>query len=349
MKMEKIACGLSLLAAGMMLAACNSGPVVTRATGFAYEAVVVMEKDYWDGPAGEAVNGQLEAPVAGLPQAEPSIKVSYSQPKDFNGLLKYVRNILIVDIDPDIYTKVSLSEEKDCWASGQLVLTLKAPSPELIADYTRQYPGRLTEIFVKEEMSRAVRQLEKTYSSTVMGVLKKNHRLALNVPEEIVYYKDTADFFWATNNASTGRMDVVVYTFPYTDPETFTAGYLVAMRDSMLKANLPGSFPGSYMATETKYLDVDYSPIELEGKYCGVMRGLWKMVGDMMGGPFVSHTRLDEKNQRVVVAEGFVYAPETDKRNYIRRIEAALFTLRLPGEYDAPEDDGKPEEGGKPK
>ena len=66
------------------------------------------------------------------------------------------------------------------------------------------------------------------------------------------------------------------------------------------------------------------------------MRGLWRMQGDMMGGPFVRHTRLDEKNHRVVVAEGFVYAPETDKRNFMRRIEAALFTLRLPGEFDEP-------------
>ena len=60
------------------------------------------------------------------------------------------------------------------------------------------------------------------------------------------------------------------------------------------------------------------------------MRGLWRMQGDMMGGPFVSHTRLDEKNHRVVVAEGFVYA------NFMRRIEAALFTLRLPGEFEEP-------------
>ena len=47
------------------------------------------------------------------------------------------------------------------------------------------------------------------------------------------------------------------------------------------------------------------------------------MKGDMMGGPFVSHARLDEKNNRVVVVEGFVFAPETDKRNFIRRIESA--------------------------
>ena len=40
----------------------------------------------------------------------------------------------------------------------------------------------------------------------------------------------------------------------------------------------------------------------------------------------------------MVVAEGFVYAPETDKRNYIRRLEAGLHTLRLPGEFDKPLD-----------
>ena len=95
-----------------------------------------------------------------------------------------------------------------------------------------------------------------------------------------------------------------------------------------MKENLPGAFPESYMTTESRF-GVDYTPITVNGKYCGVLRGLWKMVGDMMGGPFVSHVRLDEKNNRVVVAEGFVFAPETDKRNFIRRIEAALYTLRL--------------------
>ena len=41
-----------------------------------------------------------------------------------------------------------------------------------------------------------------------------------------------------------------------------------------------------------------------------------------------------EKNQRVVVVEGFVYSPATDKRNLIRRLEASLYTLRLPDELD---------------
>ena len=95
---------------------------------------------------------------------------------------------------------------------------------------------------------------------------------------------------------------------------------------------------GEGVQTE-KRAGVDYQAITLQGKYCGVMRGLWRVQGDMMGGPFVSHTRLDEQNNRVIVVEGFVYAPETEKRNFIRRIEAALYTLRLPGEFEKPVDE----------
>lgn len=184
-------------------------------------------------------------------------------------------------------------------------------------------------------MNRAISIVEKTYTSNVYRILKEKHDVTLKVPEKFDYYKDTTNFFWATNNAATGRMDIVVYTFPYTDINTFTPEYLVAKRDSVMKENMPGSFPGSYMATEARF-GVGYSAMTLHGKYCGEMRGLWKMQGDMMGGPFVSHVRLDESNNRIVVAEGFVFAPETDKRNYIKRMEASLYTLRLPGEFDEP-------------
>lgn len=329
----------------LLAGACNSGSVMTRATGLAYEIVVVMNQNDWKGEAGKAVRSELASDVPGLPQSEPAMKITYVQPKDFNGLLKYVRNILVVNIDPALYTKVTVSYENNPWAQGQVVVKLNAPSAESVVEYIHTHPRNLVDFFVKVEMNRAIGQLQKNYSTVVMDHLKKDFDVMLNAPENMTYFRDTTDFFWSSNNANTGRTDLVVYTFPYTDPETFTADYLVAKRDSVMKANLPGAFPGSYMTTETR-ADIDYTPITVNGKYCGVMRGLWRMEGDMMGGPFVSHVRLDEKNNRIVVAEGFVFAPETDKRNFIRRIEAALYTLRLPGEFDQPVEEtlGIPEE-----
>ncbi len=333
--MKKVIWGLFLVLT-IGLAGCGSSPVVTRATGMTYEVMVVMDQTYWDGAVGDAVHADLTTPVSYLPQEEPSFDVSYSAPEKFDSFLKFVRNIVMVEINPASYTKAALKYENDKWAAGQVVATLKAPDTTAVIDYLAANPHVLSDFFTKVELNRAISIVEKTYSTEVYNIVKEKQSVGLKVPEKFDYYnKEKDDFFWATNNAASGRMDVVVYSFPYVDKETFTPEYLVAKRDSVMKENLPGSFPGSYMATEKRF-GVGYEAITLHGKYCGVMRGLWKMQGDMMGGPFVSHIRLDEENNKVVVAEGFVYAPETNKRNYIRRMEASLFTLRLPGEYEEP-------------
>lgn len=322
----------------VLLGACNSSPLEKRATGLAYEIVVTMEPEIWNSEAGKAVKAELLSDVPGLPQSEPSMRITYAAPKDFNGLLTYVRNILIVKVNPGAYTKATLSFENDTWSKGQSVATLTVPDKETLFTYMNENQRILINHFTRVELDRAAALLEKTFSPLVMDSVKKKFGYELKVPETMLYYNPGAtDFFWASNNAPTGRTDIVVYTFPYTDPNTFTLEYLVAKRDSVMKLNLPGSFPNSYMTTETRFAVVDYTPITLNGKYCGVMRGLWRVQGDMMGGPFISHIRLDETNNKVVVAEGFVYSPESDKRNYIRRIEAALYTLRLPGEFDATE------------
>ncbi|MCC8152945.1 MAG: DUF4837 family protein [Tannerellaceae bacterium] len=312
----------------ILLSACSSGSVMTRATGFAYEIIAVMDNAQWNGEAGDAVKADLMGPIEGLPQPEPAFKVTFVTPSEFNGLLTYVRNILIVRIDEGMYTKVSVNSESNRWSNGQVVMTLTAPDAQSLVEWFERNPDNISAYFTKVEMDRTVQQLQTTYSSTVMEYANAMFDISIEVPADMTSTKRAQDFLWASNNANTGRTDLVIYTFPYTDADTFTKDYLVAKRDSVLKENLPGAFPDSYMATETRF-DLTYKPITVDGQYVGVMRGLWKMVGDMMGGPFVSHVVLDERYNRVVVIEGFVFAPETTKRNFIRRIESALFTLKL--------------------
>jgi len=326
-------CILSLI---ILLGGCtSSGGVLPQGTGWAYEAVVVMDQKYWDNEMGEALRAELESDVPGLLQSEPALKLTTVTPQVFDGMLYYAKNIMKVNIDAAVYTKASLKYETNIWAQNQVVLTMSAPDQETAIQFLKDKPGVVVEFFTKAEMDRVIRLLEKTYSSLVMEKLQAKFDVKLNVPAEMTFYRDTTDFFWTSNNANTGRIDIIAYTFPYTDPETFTVNYLINKRDSVLRANIPGGFPNSYMATELR-ADIDYKPISHLGKYGGLLRGLWKMVGDMMGGPFVSLTRVDEANNRIIVVESFVYAPETDKRNFIRRGEACLYTLRLPGEFDIP-------------
>ena len=336
---------ISMLVFLCVMGACNSGPVLRNATGFAYEIVVTMDKTAWDAPGGQAIKAELASDIPGLPQAEPAFKITYAMPVHFDGLLTYVRNILIVKIDKNLYTKVSLSSEKNRWAKNQVVLTMTAPDTETILEYVNAHPRSLVDFFSKAERDRTISHLKKEYSTLVMEHVKKRFDVELNAPGSMTFYRDTTGFFWASNNAATGRSDMVVYDFPYQDTNTFTKEYLIRKRDSVMKQNMPGAFPNSYMATDSAW--VTYTPVTVNGKYCGELRGLWQVEGDMMGGPFVSHARVDEKNNRVVVVEGFVYAPETDKRNYIRRVEAALYTLRLPGEFEETEEPKEAEENSK--
>jgi len=225
-----------------------------------------------------------------------------------------------------------LKAERDRYAKNQLVMVMNAPSIESIVEHMQTHPTSIIDYFNQVEIDRMINIYSSQYSSLVMKHVKKAFDIQIKVPADMNSYRDTTNFFWASNDAKIGRTDLVVYTFPYKDKNTFTADYLIAKRDSVLKQNILGVFPNSYMKTQK--IGITYTPLTLSnGKYCGELRGLWEMQGDMMGGPFVSHIRLDEKNNRIVVVEGFVFAPETNKRNYIRRIEAALYTLQLPGEF----------------
>ena len=67
-------------------------------------------------------------------------------------------------------------------------------------------------------------------------------------------------------------------------------------------------------------------------RYVQIARGLWYMENDMMGGPFVSHSMVDEINGRIIVTEAFLYAPNRKKGNMMRKLEASLYTIKLPAD-----------------
>jgi len=313
---------------------CNSKgtPTFPRASGPPYEVIVVMETSAWDSKAGTAVREELTSPVPYLLQTESSMTYTYIRPDQFKGILKNVRNILIVTIDDTKYTKASLFREDNKWARGQIVLYITAPDTLSVENFLVENQRRLVNYYNKEELRRMAENQRQSYSTVVFEKVKDMFGIELYAPVEIKMSNVGSNCLWFSNNSRNGRMDLLVYSFPYTDPNTFTLEYLVAKRDSITKLMVPGSHPGSYMTTEHRV--VDYEPSTLNGKFCGVLRGLWRMQGDMMGGPFVSFARVDEPNRRVIVTEGFVYEPKRDKRNYIRRMEATLYTTRFPDELN---------------
>ena len=330
--MKRIAFYLSLVLVVLVLASCKKGQknlFTPTSSGRPYEVLVVVNKPVWDRPAGRALFDVLDTNVPGLPQAERSFRISNVDTQHFDRVLKIFRNIIIVDIQ-DIYTQPKLKFSRDVYASPQMIMTIQAPNEDEFEEFVAKNSKVIIDFFVKAEMNRQITLLKQKHSDVISTKVGSIFDCNIWVPVELANYKEGKDFLWASTNRATADMNFVMYSYPYTDKDTFTKDYFIHKRDSVMKANIPGEREGMYMATDSMFVDVE--DIVVKGEYAQEARGLWEMEGDMMGGPFVSHARVDRANGRVIVVEAFIYSPDKLKRNLMRQMEASLYTLRLPNE-----------------
>jgi len=340
---KNVMCLLSMALIMLMLFSCKGDgkgggkslftPV---SSGRPYEMLVVMDKGMWERPAGRALFNVLDTDVPGLPQPERSFRISQIRPENFDRGMRIFRNIIDVDIQP-IYTQPKLKYSRDSYSSPQMIMTIQAPDEKSFEEYVSKNGKTIIDFFTKAEMNRQIALLRSKHNSLASTKAGSMFGCDVWIPENLQRYKQGENFLWfsSDNNSSDFSLNFVIYSYPYTDKDTFTKEYFLHKRDSVMKVNLPGSRENQYMAKDADYVDV--KEISVKGEYAFEARGLWYMENDMMGGPFVSHARVDRPNGRVVVVEGFVYAPEKKKRDMMRQLEAALYTLNLPQEQQIEE------------
>ena len=306
--------------------------LMPNATGLPYEMLVVMDDEQWERPLGRAVFNVLDTDVPGLPQSERSFRISRVDPSAFNSnMFRIMRNVIKVDIQ-DIYSQPKFKFARNVYSYPQMVMTLQAPDEASLAEYINANQQSIIDFFTKAEMNREIDNLREKHNPEVSRLAREILDVDVWVPWEVNRFKKGKDFLWASTNIGKKDMSIVLYSYPYTDNNTFTLEYFLQKRDSVMRVNIPGGPEGSYMTTNHDYVYVEDGTVR--GKYAQIARGLWRVQGDRMGGPFVSHSRVDEVNGRVVVAEAFIYAPESLKRDFLRRMEAALYTVQLPSEQE---------------
>lgn len=307
------------------------------ASGRPYELLVVINQDMWERPAGRALYNVLDKDVPGLPQSERSFRIMFTDPSNFDSTLKLVRNIIIVQVDEKRFTQPKMSAAKDVYAAPQAILTIQAPTEASLGGFITENTNKIIDYFTTQEMNRQMQILETNHSEFISNKVKEMFDCDVWVSGELSSFKEGEDFYWFGTNTATRDRNFVIYSYPYTAYDTFTKEYFTHKRDSVMRVNIPGAREGMYMETDTLMTKV--KGLNVQGQYALEARGLWRVKADMMGGPFVSHARVDTVNNRVVVAEVFVYSPDTRKRDLIRQMEASLYTLRLPGEKATQDND----------
>ena len=298
----------------------------------------------------DLVEAVMGADMPCMPQVEPYFRLTHVPTAQFDDMFKPTRNILFVDINPQKYTQLKAKVSNDYWSTPQAICRIQSPSEEEFVAYWLEHGTEIREWFVNQEIKRQMKFYRASTNKEARTILQKQGYDML-IPEDYIVIMDTTlggattyslrnpitvapevRLLWCCNNKGSMRRDIVVYSYPYTDENTFTLDYLNAKRDAVLSRVVTASVDGSYMGTEYKVFPPQMRAITVqEDEYATEIRGLWKILdGEAMGGPYVSHTRLDQVNGRVVTAETFLYAAGQKKRSALRQAEAILYTLQLP-------------------
>lgn len=310
-------------------------PTLPSATGTRFEILIVMDDDQWKAPAGRSLVALFNRDMEALPQSEPVMTIHQTSRAHFGDLLKPSRNILITEIASH-FDSVQVIYGRNQWSRPQSVVKISARNDSMFVEFMKREGEQVLNYFLVTERNRQIEIGRNFLNRSAIREIENMFGIQVDIPSELSKTTKGKDFFWATNDHAHNRMDMIIYSYPYTDKNTFTPEYLIAKRDSVLRVNVPGEFEGSFMGTEVRHHFPIFREFNLNNTYCMEMRGLWRMFnGGSMGGPFVSHTRVDEVNQRVITVEGFVFAPGRRKRNSIRQLEAAVFTTLLPQEINA--------------
>lgn len=315
---------LTLILSGLLISCAKSDKItLVESTGRINSILIVLNNADWEGRVGDSLKVIIGEPVVGLPQEEDQFRVNHVDPRTFNSLFKRNRNILFVGLDSinHFYTN------HDIFASPQTTLTILGKDKDQLIENIQSHREEIIDIFKRNDLALFQRKVTKDFHKPENIKTLNYLGVSMKIPFDYKMVDDTGEFLWYRKDVGNGLLNIIAYEVPLYNA-SFETEYLVSYRDSIGKYNIPGQFENSYMRTETRITPVT-KDVEFGDINAIESRGLWFVEGDFMGGPFISYTIRDIANDRLIVVEGFNYAPSSQKRDFVFELESILKTLKM--------------------
>jgi hypothetical protein len=308
--------------------------MLRKVSGRPGEVLIISTKAQWNGQVGMALRTKLEQPVYGLPQAEPQFTLIRTNESDFERIFETFRNVVWVSIDTNRMSKGEIKYYKSPWAKGQLVVKMSASSRDELIDLFHSNADDIIQKINTKEYNRLHAEYKKRSNKAAIKKAKK-FGVNLAIPKSGAIATQDEDHIWVRverEKKKGGYMHqisqgLLIVKIPYTNQDLLADSIMLKMRDAKLKKYVPGPSDGSYMTTEYRYVEPVISEIDYGGKYAKQIRGLWRVENDFMGGPMVTYYVLNEKEQMIYLICGYAFAPQFDKREYLREIDAMARTV----------------------
>ena len=305
---------------------------------------------------GDCLRGVLAGDMPYYLPPEPLFDLSCASPSVLNSTLRRASCLMFVFIAADkgkeaAYMRrfigeedtLALSEEKegvlwqfyrDVYARSQRVAVVQAVDTTALKASIALHGARLLRYFESQQAAYIEKSLRTRSALALRDSIRSRHGIDLLFPKEYVLAKEVAadadkseGFVWLRHWEEKEERNIVIYHRPYTD--TLIWGEALAFREDIMRRYVhDGEKPHLYVTHQSEL------PVErayLEGDTYGLgLRGLWKLTDNSIGGPFVSHMRLNRQGDRVYYVEAFLYSPGQKKRDKMRELRAILEGISYP-------------------
>ena len=315
----------------LILSACDgkSSFVQKQSVGSINKVMVVIKSSDWMGEVGDSLRSSFGKIVVGLPQPEPTITLSQVAPSGFGNMMKSSRSIVIIEESE----KEQFSIKYNVYANPQTVVYLSAKEDADLIRIFKQHEKEILAAFRQADITTTQKIFSKSKMDVSTFKTLQNLGLSFTIHNQYRTVEDTGEFLWLRHHlksgiAQTGSNNILVYSVPLED-ETKVADRIIEVRNAIGKKYIPGSNPETmHMITEEAFTPITYDA-KIDGKKAYETRGKWEVKNDFMAGPFLNYSVIDDKNNRVVVFEGFTYAPSINKREFLFELEAIGKSMKI--------------------
>lgn len=325
--MKKI---LFIVTAALFFVSCvgNDKYILKDSIGKLNKVMVVAKISDWTGDVGKEIRNSFSELMVGLPQPEPILSLSQVAPSGFSSMMKASRNLLIITETEE----EGFSVKKNVFAQPQTIVYVQGKDDASIIQLLQKHKKEIKDIFIDADINftQGIFQKDKLDESQFKTL--KNLGISMTIPSHFKLVDDTGDFLWLRQHlmsgiAKTGSNNILVYAIPLEDEATVSEN-IVFVRDSIGEKYIPGSQEGMFMITEEAYTPYTFDAT-IDGKKAYETRGKWEVKNDFMAGPFLNYSIIDKKNNRVIVFEGFTYAPSVNKRAFVFELEAIAKSMKI--------------------
>lgn len=302
----------------------NNDDLPRKTTGKINSISVIIDDQLWNGEIGDSIRNKFASPVIGLPQEEPLFTINQYPVKLMEGFMTDSRNIIVVKKAG----KNKFVIRKDQYASPQNVFHITGKTAASILALLENNTPQIIEIIRQTEIDEIQRLNKKSLLDP--KTVSNKFRISLSVPSSYEYMVQEDNFIWLKKEIVSGNTSLLIYQVPLKSIENKDnlVSNIIKMRDSIGNLYIHGKEPDTDMITEEAYAPYFFK-IKLDGKIAYETKGTWELKNDFMSGPFINYAIRDEKNDRILVLEGFCYSPSKEKRDLMLELEAIIKSVAI--------------------